>query len=184
MNAILQQLGANTYAREAAPADAAFLRRLFDESAMAMPGVPVEMAASLADMQFRGRELSYTAQYPGANDCVLCLVDGAPVGRHLMVRQPDAYRTIDLAVLREHQHQGHATAALEHLRQKAASEGAPLRLRVATTNPALLLYQRLGFLIVANDELSFEMECRPAHQRSGADKHSGTELYARGAVHD
>jgi ribosomal protein S18 acetylase RimI-like enzyme len=118
-----------------------------------------EQLTPLLDMQYRARELSYA--HPDSLNLILCLPDGTPAGRHLIRRQPGAYRVVDLAVFPEHRNRGLATWALTDLQQTAAREGLAIELRVMNTSPALRLYTRLGFHIVSSDELSFEMRWQP-----------------------
>lgn len=114
----------------------------------------------LLEMQYRARAISYQQSYPHAVDMILCLPDGQPVGRHLLARQPDCYHSIDLAILPQFQNRGIGTWALRQVQQIAALESVPLRLHVYKTNPALRLYQRLGFVAASGDELAYEMEWR------------------------
>ena len=146
-----------SFQRPAQAADATLLRRLFEESATPLPGLTTEQYKLLGDMQWRGREQTYAAQYPDATDQILCLADGTPVGRHLISPHLGGYRTVDLAILRKFQRRGLATAALLRLQLQAKTEGCSLSLRVIRATPALLLYERLGFQPVNQDDLSFEM---------------------------
>ena len=50
------------------------------------------------------------------------------------------------------------------MQQLAALEGVPFRLRVLRAHRALALYERLGFLRISADEVSFEMEWTPRVQ--------------------
>jgi len=151
--------------RQGAADDNPLLLRLFaaDKAAEFAPlGLSPEQLQPLVEMQFRARQLNYTQNNPNALDAILCLADGTPVGRHLFDRQPDAYRTIDIAVLPEYQGRGIGTLALRQIQQLAAVESVRVRLRVLKTSPAARLYERLGFTAVSSDEISFEMEWQPA----------------------
>ena len=151
-----------TYQREALPSDGPLLRQLFEESVATPASLIGPQAAFLNDMQFRGREMSYTAQFPDAENHILCLADGTPAGRCFTARQPGALRVIDIAVLRAYRGRGIATSALQTLQRTAAAEIRNLCLRVSRDSPALRLYERLGFSCIASDELSFEMAWRPS----------------------
>jgi GNAT superfamily N-acetyltransferase len=124
-------------------------------------GWPPQQLQPLLEMQFRARQQSYAQSYPAAMDTILCREDGEPVGRHLVERQSDCYRGIDLAVLPEHRNRGIGTWALRQIQQLAALEGVVFRLRALRNNRALRLYERLGFIRIGSDELSFEMEWQP-----------------------
>lgn len=147
--------------RTAAAADEEFLFRLFalqKAGEFAPLGWPAQQLQPLLEMQYRARQLSYAESFPEAVNTILCLADGTPVGRHLTARQKDFYRVVDIAVLPEYRGRGIGTWALNQMKQAAALESVPMRLSVTRTNPALRLYERLGFIRVSADDLSFEME--------------------------
>jgi len=58
------------------------------------------------------------------------------------------------------QHRGIASAVLKSLISEAESAGLPLRLSVWHSNPALGLYQRLGFRETARRATHLELEWR------------------------
>lgn len=150
--------------RTATPADEEFLFRLFatEKAAEFAPlGWGPEQLRPLLETQWRAREVSYAHSYPAAVNMILCDARGAAVGRHLVERRQECYRTIDIAVLPEHRNRGIGAWALRQLQQMAAFEQVPLRLSVLRTNPALRLYERLGFLRASGNELSYEMEWQP-----------------------
>jgi GNAT superfamily N-acetyltransferase len=126
-------------------------------------GFTPEQLAPLLQMQFNARQSSYASTFPHAVDMILCLADGTPVGRHLIDRQADCYRSVDLAVLPEHRNRGIGAWAVHIVQQLAQAEGLPLRLRALSADRAVHLYQRLGFSTIGTDEISFEMEWRPAN---------------------
>jgi GNAT superfamily N-acetyltransferase len=168
--------------RQAAAEDEPLLLRLFAENKtaeFASLGLSGEQLEPLLLMQYRARQYSYAMSFPAAVDTILML-DGEPVGRHLVERQSDCYRGIDLAVLASHRNLGIGTAALRQIQQAAALEGIPFRLRVLRTNPALHLYERLGFLRDGGDPLSFEMEWQPPSLRQASPKPVERVLLADG----
>lgn len=116
----------------------------------------------LLQMQFRGRKLTYAAQYPDAEDLILCLNEEGEVerrvGRHLVIRQEDAILGIDLAILPAYQNQGIGRLVLQGVQRQCAQEGLKFRLQVLHTNPARRLYDRLGFTMVSQDLLYAQME--------------------------
>lgn len=58
----------------------------------------------------------------------------------------------------EAQGRGIGAALVRGLQAEARVAGMPLKLKVLKTNPALRLYQRLGFAIVGEDEHGWEMQ--------------------------
>ncbi len=150
--------------RMATAEDEPLLVRLFTEEKareFAPLGWSREQLRPLLEMQYRARQVSYAQSYPAAVDTILCLEDGTPAGRCWMERQPRCYRVLDIAVLPEHRNRGIGGWALRRMQQTAALEQVPLRLSVTRSNPALRLYERLGFMRVSGDELSYEMEWQP-----------------------
>jgi ribosomal protein S18 acetylase RimI-like enzyme len=159
--------------RMATAEDEPMLFRLFaDEKAreFAPLGWSEEQLRPLLEMQYRARQVSYAQSYPAAVDTILCLEDGTPVGRCWMERQPTCYRIIDMAVLPEHRNRGIGGWALRQMQQTATLEQVALRLSVTRNNAALQLYERLGFLRAGGDELSYEMEWRPATMSAASHK--------------
>lgn len=156
--------------RSATPADEEFLFRLFaaEKAAEFAPlGLDAQQLRPLLEMQYRARHFSYGKEFPAAVDMILCLAEGTAVGRHLVERQAKCYRTIDVAVLPEYQNRGVGTWALRQIQQAAALEGTPCRLSVLKSSPALRLYERLGYVRVSADELSYEMEWQPRGAATG-----------------
>jgi GNAT superfamily N-acetyltransferase len=155
--------------RQATSSDESLLRTLFaaDKAQEFAPlGLPLQQLVPLIEMQFRARQLHYTQCYLAAVDTILCLEDGTPVGRHLVERHSEGYRGIDLAILPEYRSRGIGTWALRQIQQVAALEGVTFRLSVFRHNvQALRLYERLGFLKVSTDDVSYEMEWQTQQNR-------------------
>lgn len=140
-------------------------------------GLSAQQLQPLLEMQYRARQQSYALSYPAAVDMILCLEDGRAIGRHLVERQSNCYRCIDLAILPECRNQGIGTWALRQLQRLAALESVPLRLSVTTANPALHLYERLGFIRASSDALAYEMEWHaPRVQQPGFPQESKNDL--------
>lgn len=151
--------------RPATPADAPLLFALFAEekaAELAPLGLSAEQLQPLLEMQYRGREFSYSQSATQLADSILCLEDGTPAGRMLVDRQVDCYRVMDIAVLAAHRKGGIGKRALQELQQEAKASSLPIRLRVMKDSPALRLYERLAFKPIDGDELSIQMEWNPA----------------------
>jgi len=155
----------NVQLRHAVAKDEDFLLQLYLETQ------PIETASwdmsatareNLLRMQFRGREQTYSAQYPDAENLILCLCEEGDietrVGRHLVMRQEDAILGVDLAVLPAYQRQGLGRIVLQGVQRQCADEGLKFKLQVLHTNPARRLYDRLGFKMVSQDLLYAYME--------------------------
>ena len=161
-------MDAQSTTRSATPADEEFLFRLFAAErgcGVCAAGTGCEQLRPLLEMQYRARHFSYGKDFPAAVDMILSLANGTAVDGILWSGRRKCYRTINIAVLPEHQNRGVGTWALRQIQQAAALEGTPCRLSVLKSSPALRLYERLGYVRVSADELSYEMEWQP---RGGA----------------
>ena len=150
--------------RPATPGDDPLLLSLFAEEKAAelLPlGLEAEQLRPLLEMQCRGRPFSYSEAATAA-DHILCTADGTAVGRILVDRKPECLHVMDVAVLTAYRNRGFATQALQQIKDEAGKASLPVRLRVMQNNPAERLYQRLGFTQVSRDEISLNMEWRPA----------------------
>lgn len=91
-----------------------------------------------------------------------------PIGRLYVDRRADEIRVVDIALLPEHRRQGIGSALLENILAEAAAAHKPVRIHVEKFNPALRLYQRLGFHQVRDTGVYFLMEWLPeAHHKDG-----------------
>lgn len=86
----------------------------------------------------------YRENYPGAEFLALeC--DGQGVGRLFLHRRPDEIRLVDVALLPEHRGRGLGRSVLLEVLDEARRAGQAVRIHVERFNPALRLYERLGF---------------------------------------
>lgn len=134
--------------RPATHADRAFLRRVYattrEEELRGVPWTP-EQKAAFVDMQFGAQDRHYREHYSGAQFLVV-EAGGRPLGRLYLHSQPDEVRLMDLTLLPEFRGQGVGTALVGRVLARAAGEGKAVRLHVEGFNPALRLYERLGFV--------------------------------------
>jgi ribosomal protein S18 acetylase RimI-like enzyme len=112
-------------------------------------------------MQFRAQSADYAANFPDA-EFLIILLDGEPAGRLYVHRRPDEVRIVDIALLPERRRSGAGGAILRDLQTAAAADGKPLRIHVERFNPALQLYERLGFRRTGDDGVYFLMEWQAA----------------------
>ncbi len=151
------------FLRPALPADEALLFQLFAESQWQLEMLRADEALwrSLIDMQYRGRNMTYAQVFPAAEDSILCLRNDAgsevPVGRILVNKPPGCWRIVDIAVLATLRGRGLGAFAVKNCINEATAAGARLELRVTPGNPARLLYERLGFIVVSEDAMDVEM---------------------------
>ena len=146
--------------RSVAPSDDAFLFRLYASTRkeeLDAWGWDDEQRKAFLEMQFRAQHMSYRAQFPNADHQII-LKDDQPIGRIMVTRTDDEFRLVDIALLWESRGSGIGTQLVRALVEEASRAGKPLRLTVLRTNPAARLYERLGFTVVGDNGLYFQME--------------------------
>jgi GNAT superfamily N-acetyltransferase len=84
-------------------------------------------------------------------------LDGADIGCVQRVTEGDALCLGQLFVAPAHQGRGIGTTIVQRLIEQAARDRRAVTLGVVKTNPALRLYQRLGFRTTHEDERKFYM---------------------------
>lgn len=130
-----------------------------EQELAAVPWTQEQKVAFLA-MQFQAQHADYQKNYPDAAfDIVEC--EGVPVGRLYLHQRPDEVRIIDIAILPERRSAGLGTALLSGVINDAKSIGKPVTIHVEKYNPALRLYQRLGFVEVGGNDVYLLMERLP-----------------------
>jgi ribosomal protein S18 acetylase RimI-like enzyme len=152
------------------PEDEEFLCRVYastrtDELAP-LPWTDEEKASFLR-MQFAAQHRYYQESYTSARFEVV-LVAGQPAGRLYVARWPEELRVIDIALLPEFRRRGAGTALLRGLLEEARSRGLPVRIHVERLNPALALYERLGFRLLEDRGVYLFLEWRAAGAPAGA----------------
>jgi len=108
-------------------------------------------------MQFDAQRQYYLEQYQTAEYSII-QCDGVDIGRLIVDRQVDRFLLMDIALLPEYRNGGIGKALITDLMAQAAEAGKPLRLHVEIFNPALHLYERLGFKKIQMAGIFYEME--------------------------
>lgn len=153
-----------TQSRPAVPADNDFLAQLYASTRaheIAALGWPVAQQQAFLSMQFSAQQRWYSAAYPSAEHQIIEM-DKQRIGRMIVLREPEHWQLIDISLLPEYRSQGIGGELIRALLADCAGCGAVLRLQVLRTNPALRLYQRLGFITTGEDQIYLRMESRPA----------------------
>jgi ribosomal protein S18 acetylase RimI-like enzyme len=144
--------------RPAEQADAAFLADLFRSTRPELAMLPAGLGDMLVAQQRQLQEMGYRQAFPGASTLII-ESDGKPVGKLVLDEQRQHLRVVDIAVAPEWRGRGFASAVLKQLQQ----QGRDVVLSVAHDNaPALRLYQSLGFVEEARDEVRASMRWRAA----------------------
>ena len=149
--------------RTATPADDAFLRQVYAttrSSELAMVEWTDEEKMAFVEMQFRAQAQHYREHYPDTSFDVV-LFDGEPVGRLYVARWTSEIRIVDIALLPEFSGRGIGTQLIRNLQEEARAASKPLRIHVERFNPALRLYERLGFRQIADRGVYLFLERQP-----------------------
>jgi ribosomal protein S18 acetylase RimI-like enzyme len=109
--------------------------------------------------QFDAQDAWWHENYADASFEVI-LVDGEPGGRLYVHRGPSEIRIVDIALLPEYRGSGVGTSLLQDLLADGDAAGKSVTIHVERMNPALRLYERLGFA-VAEDKGVYLFLARP-----------------------
>lgn len=157
--------------RPAQPADLALMLEIYASTRadeLALVDWSPEQKQAFVGMQFNAQAKHYSQYYPAAEYAVI-LQGQVAAGRLIVSREVDHILVMDIALLPAFRGAGLGTCILHDLMAEARQAGKPLRLHVETFNPALRLYQRLGFTQIDHSGVYFEMEWRP--QEVATDAH-------------
>ena len=133
--------------RPITPEDDSFLAGLYASTRaeeLAVTGWSEEDKAVFCRRQFDAQTAHYRENYPGASLQVI-EKEAVAIGRLYVARWKREIRIMDIALLQEHRGSGIGTKLLRELQDEARSTGKSLTIHVERFNPALRLYERLGF---------------------------------------
>jgi len=134
--------------RPATDDDLPFLARLYAstrEEELADVDWPAAQKEAFVRQQFEAQHAWYREHYAKAAFDVV-EVDGQPAGRLYVDRWEREVRIVDISLLPEHRGRGLGSTLLESLFAEADAAGKRVSVHVERFNPALRLYERLGFL--------------------------------------
>ena len=118
-----------------------------------------EQKRAFCRQQFDAQDTHYRAHYPTAEFSILER-GGVAVGRLYVDRWAQEIRIMDIALLPEHRGAGIGTKLLQELQEEARAAGKALTIHVEKFNPALRLYERLGFKVREDKGVYLLMEWR------------------------
>lgn len=104
-----------------------------------------EQKNAFLHMQFDAQTKHYLLYYPNAEYKIIERT-GVPLGRLIVEDRGDHFLIMDIALLPEYRRLGIGTFLIQELKQEAIRSSLPLVLRVEFFNPAIRLYNRLGFV--------------------------------------
>jgi ribosomal protein S18 acetylase RimI-like enzyme len=110
--------------------------------------------------QFAAQTAHYAEHYDGMTSHVIVVGD-EPAGRLLVARWPQEIRIVDISLLPEFRGSGTGSALLRDLMAEARDAGKRLSIHVEIHNPAMRLYERLGFRPAADEGVYVRMEWEP-----------------------
>lgn len=138
------------FLRPITPEDDSFLAGLYASTRaeeLAVTGWSDEEKGAFCLKQFDAQSVHYRENYPGASLQVIERA-GEPIGRLYVARWEREIRIMDIALIPKHRGAGVGTKLLRELQDEACSAGKSLTIHVERFNPALRLYERLGFQMV------------------------------------
>jgi ribosomal protein S18 acetylase RimI-like enzyme len=133
--------------RPITPADVSFLAGVYASTRadeLAVTGWSDEDKAVFCRRQFDAQGAHYRENYPDASFQII-ESDGVSIGRLYVAHCEKEIRIVDISLLPEHRDSGIGTKLLHGLQEEARSAGKSLTIHVERFNPALRLYERLGF---------------------------------------
>jgi ribosomal protein S18 acetylase RimI-like enzyme len=160
----LSDLAPGLTLRPVSPSDRDFLLQVYAstrEEELQLVDWSDDQKTAFVRMQFDAQDAYYREHYsPATFDVVE--VDGEPVGRLYVARWEDEIRIMDIALLPEFRGAGVGTRLLRELLTEGAREGKRVSIHVEKQNPALRLYERLGFTPLADRGVYLLLEAQPA----------------------
>ncbi len=149
--------------RPATDADYDFMRRLYastrEEEMAHFPFDEAQKRAFL-DQQFGAQFAHYGIHYPTVERNII-EKDGVPVGRLWIDEWRDQIRLVDIALMPDARGKGVGSQLLHDVLERGRRAGKPVTIHVEGFNPALHLYQRLGFEKIDTNGVYFLMRWTP-----------------------
>jgi len=145
--------------------DREFLFRLYAgtrEEEMKLVDWSDEQKEAFLRQQFEAQTAHYRKNYIGAEYAII-LREGVPVGRLYLHQSPGDLRIMDIVLMPEHRGSGIGGALLREIMARAGAKGDAVSIHVEQFNPALRLYERLGFRRIGEHGVYYLLEWRGDH---------------------
>jgi ribosomal protein S18 acetylase RimI-like enzyme len=146
--------------RPAQPDDTAFLYEVYASTRadeLRAWGWDQAQQAAFLQMQFTAQQQHYAFMGDEAEQQII-LGDGQAIGRLIVIRHERDIVLADIALLPSHRNAGIGTQLIQCLQVEAAQTRRPVRLQVEKSNRARRLYERLGFSIIDDAGVHWQME--------------------------
>ncbi len=157
--------------RPITPDDMELLLRIYgstrEEELAMVPDWTEEMKAAFVLHQFSAQHSWYQEHYQEAQ-FDLVLVDGVPAGRLYVHRRNREIRLVDITLLPEFRKGGIGTSLVRDLLAEGEAVGKPVTIHVESFNPAMRLYERLGFSPIEERTPYLLMEWRPPQLKTAS----------------
>jgi ribosomal protein S18 acetylase RimI-like enzyme len=153
--------------RAAGPDDREVLFRIYASTRaeeLSQTGWSDDVKVQFLGTQFEAQDRYYRDVYPAATFDVV-EVSGEPAGRLYVNRGPDEIRVIDIALLPPFRGRGLGSTILRAVLDEADATNRKVTIHVEQHNPALRLYERLGFQVRDNRGLYYFLERLPVRDR-------------------
>lgn len=144
--------------KPAEAADELWQRHLF----ATLRGFQAAMLAAcppLLEQQWRLRQQAFSRDYPGAQTRIIYCAN-QPIGSVTLHHGTDAWRLLEIGLEPDYRGQGIGKRLLHGMTEFADCQRQTLELAVTRHNPALRLYQRLGFVAVSEIENDVQLQMR------------------------
>ncbi len=161
-------LGQSVSLRPATSADESFLIEVYasiraDEMALLPWSEEQKRAFVLA--QFNAQQQHYQKTYPDATHDII-LSHNRATGHFHVARLEEEIRIVDIALHPGNRNRGIGSDLLRKLISEASQAGKPLTVYVESFNPALRLFERLGFSRSEEQGIHILMQRRPEPDHS------------------
>ncbi len=144
--------------------DMPFMRELYASTRaeeLAPTGWPQEQVDSFLNQQFDAQHSHYQEHFSSADFEVILSTDDEPIGRLYLDEWETQFRIVDIALIPEFRGKGIGGAILAEIIERAFAVGKAVSIHVEQYNPAMRLYERLGFKMVEECGVYDLLELRP-----------------------
>jgi ribosomal protein S18 acetylase RimI-like enzyme len=145
--------------RPRTPDDTAFLASVYASTRadeLATTNWDAGQIAAFLSFQFNAQDHHYTTHYP---TCAFYVIEheGAPCGRLYVDLWSTEARIVEITLLPQYRKLGLGSQLLQAIIAQATRHGVPVSIHVERENPALRLYERLGFEKIEEKGVHFLM---------------------------